>query len=261
MADEYDLGALLDLAQGIAVEAGTLVATLRRGHVGVASTKSSSHDIVTASDTRAEALVRERLDQARPDDGLLAEEGSRRPSDSGLTWVVDPIDGTVNYYYDIPWYAVSIGLTDAGGPLLGVVHNPATGETWTATRGGGAYLDGRRLASRTPVDLSQALVATGFGYSADRRAEQATVLSRLLPHVRDVRRMGAAALDLCSVATGRVDAYYERGLQPWDAAAGRVVASEAGVTVQPGLGPAADLLVAAPPPLYDALLAAVSLPE
>lgn len=224
---------LLALAEAVAREAGALVHARRQEHaVPVSATKSSRYDIVTESDTAAEQLIRDRLLSARPGDGLLGEEGGRTPSRSGITWVVDPIDGTVNYYYGIPWYAVSIAAEDADGGLVGVVHNPATGETWTAIRGQGAWLDGVQLRLAAAVDLANALVATGFAYETDRRENQVRLVSRLLPQVRDIRRMGAASLDLCSVATGRVDAYYEQGLQPWDIAAGALVATQAGASVQ-----------------------------
>jgi myo-inositol-1(or 4)-monophosphatase len=257
-AEDVDRGALLDLARRTAEEAGSLVRTLRRGSVAVASTKTSRTDVVTGSDTAAEALVRDRLGRARPDDGLLAEEGSRAATRSGLTWVVDPIDGTVNYLYGIPWYAVSIAVADPEGTLLGVVHNPETGHTWTAVRGEGAYLGDQRLSVGPPPRLQEALVATGFGYASGRRAEQAAVLQPLLPDVRDIRRLGAASLDLCAVASGWVDAYFERGLQPWDLAAGRVVAQEAGAEVRVEAGKHADLVVAASEPLATELLSRVA---
>jgi myo-inositol-1(or 4)-monophosphatase len=256
-----DVGELLELATTAARSAGALVRDERPRHVDVAATKSSPTDVVTEMDTAAEALLTRTLLSARPDDGLLGEEGGLRPGTSGLTWVVDPIDGTVNYLYDIPAYAVSVAVV-AGEPdpagwhaLAGCVHNPVTGETWTAAAGRGAWLDGRRVEVNQGVALDRALVGTGFGYTAERRAEQARVLATLLPRVRDVRRAGAASLDLCAVACGRLDAYYERGLKPWDLAAGGLVAAEAGARVR-GLGrmPAGEaMVVAGAPPLADEL--------
>jgi len=265
--DGTPLAELLALAERTAREAGTLVHDGRPSRVEVASTKSSPTDVVTAMDTASEALILERLTAARPQDAFLGEESGHRTGTSGLTWVVDPIDGTVNYLYGIRAYAVSIAvvLDPASGPgrpdpatwqpLAGCVHDPAGGETWTATLGGGAHLGGTPLPPLRDVDLPGALVATGFSYDARRRAEQAEVVARLLPRVRDLRRIGSASLDLCSVAAGRVDAYYERGLKPWDFAAALLVATEAGAVVT-GFdgGPAgADGLLAAGPALHPAV--------
>ena len=175
--------------------------------------------------------------QLRPDDGVLGEEGGSRAGTSGITWVVDPIDGTVNYLYGLPAWAVSVAAVSGDADpatwtvLAGCVHAPATGETWTAARGAGAHLDGRRLAMTPAPPLERCLLGTGFGYVAQRRRAQARVLAELLPRVRDVRRIGAAAIDLCQVATGRLDLYYERGLQPWDLAAASLVVEEAGGVV------------------------------
>jgi myo-inositol-1(or 4)-monophosphatase len=264
--DVTDVGALRDLAETAARAAGDLVRDERPHDLGVASTKSSPTDVVTAMDTAAEALLVRTLLSARPDDGVLGEEGGLRPGTSGLTWVVDPIDGTVNYLYGIPAYAVSVAAV-TGEPhprswqvVAGCVHNPETGETWTAALGQGAVLDGRPLAVNRGVPLDRALVGTGFGYTADRRREQARVLAGLLPQVRDVRRIGAASLDLCAVASGRLDAYYERGLRPWDLAAGLLVASEAGASVRglAGLAPGEAMVLAAAPDLASRLGAALT---
>jgi myo-inositol-1(or 4)-monophosphatase len=262
MAEHLDLASLLELALDAAGEAGRLVRE-RREEVAamvVAATKSSPTDVVTASDTAAEQLLRARLLGARPQDSFLGEEGAADEGTSGVRWVVDPIDGTVNYLYGIPAYAVSVAATSGGEPLVGVVHNPVSGETWTATRGGGARLDGRRLRVSGCDRLDRALVATGFGYESRRRAHQADVLRQVLPRVRDIRRAGAASLDLCALASARVDAYYERGLKPWDLAAGGLVAREAGAVVGGLSGAPAgeDIVVAAGPalfrPLHDLLL-------
>jgi myo-inositol-1(or 4)-monophosphatase len=257
-----DLEALVALAESVARLAGDLVREGRPETVDVASTKSSPTDVVTAMDTASEALLRKAIHAERPQDGILGEEGGEASGSSGLTWVVDPIDGTVNYLYGIPAYAISVAVVtgdplDPGGHevLAGCVHHPLSGETWTATRGGGAFLDGRPIMVNTDVPLDRALVGTGFGYDVERRRHAARVVAEVLPEVRDIRRIGSAALDLTALACGRLDAYYERGLGAWDLAAGGLVAREAGATVgglrgQPA-GP--ELVVAAGPGLYDDL--------
>ncbi|MBE3202057.1 MULTISPECIES: inositol monophosphatase family protein [Parafrankia] len=274
---------LLGLGLDVAREAGALLLAGREGTVEAEATKSSPTDIVTALDRASEALVSRRLREARPQDGLLGEEGSDTPGTSGVRWIVDPLDGTVNFLYRLPNWAVSIAAEVAGEVVAGVVHAPALGLTYTAVRGGGALrwttaaatahtsagpgadagagtpgeADPEKLTGSTVTDLRGALVATGFGYTEQRRTAQVAVLTRVVPRVRDIRRMGAAALDLCAAAAGTVDAYYERGLHPWDHAAGALVASEAGLRVGglDGRAPGEDLVVAAPPPLFDALTA------
>ncbi|ROQ39407.1 myo-inositol-1(or 4)-monophosphatase [Frondihabitans sp. PhB188] len=228
---------LLETARSIAREAGELAARRRAQGVEVAASKSSSVDIVTHADREVEALIRARLAAERPGDGFYGEESGAEPTQTGLTWIVDPIDGTVNFLYGIPAYAVSIAVVE-GEPdpltwraLAACVFNPVAGEEYVATRGGGAFLNSERLAVSRPADLSQSLLATGFSYDPVRRIEQGAVVAPLLGRVRDIRRIGAASLDLCSVAAGRLDAYVERGLQPWDHAAGVLVAGEAGATV------------------------------
>lgn len=252
---------LLAVAREIALEAAELVAEARRGSVEVADLKSSAVDVVTQVDRDAESLIRGRLAERRPHDGFLGEESGGGSGTSGLTWVVDPIDGTVNYLYGIPHYAVSIAVVE-GEPdpqswkaLAGVVVNPARGEIFSATAGGGAYLGDRLLQVNQPAELSQALVATGFAYRSETRAEQGAAVARLLPRVRDVRRMGTASLDLCAVASGRVDAYFERTLNPWDHAAGALIAIEAGASVTGMPGARADhrFILAAHPDLAAAL--------
>jgi myo-inositol-1(or 4)-monophosphatase len=198
--------------------------------------KSSPVDVVTAVDTASEELIVGRLLAARPDDGVLGEEGTARAGTSRVHWVIDPIDGTVNFLYDLPAYAVSIAAEVDGEVVAGVVLNVTTGELFTATRGGGAHLEapgrGRvRLTGSRPVSLEQTLVATGFGYRAEQRRAQGAVVAALLPRVRDIRRHGSSALDLCTAAAGRTDAYYELDLKPWDHAAGALVAAEAGLVV------------------------------
>jgi myo-inositol-1(or 4)-monophosphatase len=212
---------------------------------------------VTLADRETEQLIRSMLADARPTDGFYGEESAAEAGSSGVTWVVDPIDGTVNYLYGIPEYAVSIAAVE-GHPdpltwraLAAVVVNPASGEVFSATEGGGAFLGDRKVVANRGVSLDQALIGTGFSYSSESRTAQGAVLAGLIGQVRDIRRHGAAALDLCAVACGRLDAYYERGLQPWDHAAGALIAREAGAAVT-GLGgsPAsADFLLAAEPEL------------
>ncbi|PSL03717.1 myo-inositol-1(or 4)-monophosphatase [Haloactinopolyspora alba] len=254
-----DPAALLALAESTAREAGAMVHRRREAveRMDVAATKSTPTDVVTESDTAAETLIRERLLAARPDDGILGEEDGHTAGSSGVDWVVDPIDGTVNYLYGMPQYAVSIAARADGVVVVGVVHNPASGETWTAVRGGGAHLDGRAIRVTSCDRLDLAMVGTGFGYDADRRARQAAVLLDLVPVVRDIRRAGAASLDLCWVATGRLDAYYERGLKAWDMAAGALVAEEAGAVVTGLRGTEAgeDLMLACTPGVVDELRA------
>ncbi len=242
---EYD--ELLSLARTVAVEAADLVRARRREGVEVAATKSSSVDIVTEADRASERLIYGRLLEARPGDGFLGEEGASAESASGVTWVVDPIDGTVNFLYGIPYYSVSIAATVAEQPVAGVVVNVESGECFTATRGGGAFCDGRPLVVRDRVPLGQRLVVTGFNYVLDVRRAQSAAMARLLPEVRDVRRLGSAALDLCGIAAGRADAYVEEGLNAWDMAAGGLVATEAGARLEtrPGAG-GGDCVICAP---------------
>jgi myo-inositol-1(or 4)-monophosphatase len=229
---------LADLAQSIATEAAALAVRRRAEGVEVADRKSSIVDVVTAADREVEALVRDRLTAARPDDGFLGEETGGTEGTSGYTWVVDPIDGTVNYLYGSPAYGVSIAVVRGGHdpavwePVAGVVVVPATGQVYRAEAGGPATLDGEPIAVGAPRSLAESLVATGFGYTAERRRDQVAVLAGLITEVRDVRRGGAASLDCCAVATGTVDAYYERGINPWDMAAGAVVAASAGAVVR-----------------------------
>lgn len=249
-------GTLLNLAESIARAAGRTAAQLRAApDLAVTATKSSPTDVVTAADTAVEAQIRSAVAQARPDDAVVGEEGGDASGTSGVRWVVDPIDGTVNYLYGRAGYAVSIGVEDAHGPLVAVVHAPATGETWTAARGQGAWLDGRPIGVTDCASLAEALVGTGFGYREERRRRQAEVTAAVLPRVRDIRRVGAASLDLCAVACGRLDGYYEQGLQAWDLSAGRLVVTEAGGVVSGlgGRGPGEDLVVAAGPRLHPLL--------
>jgi myo-inositol-1(or 4)-monophosphatase len=194
-----------------------------RGPARGVERKSSTTDMVSDADRDAEELIEGIVLVERPDDGLLAEEGARAEAASGRRWVVDPLDGTTNFLYGLPAWATSIALEDTAGGLVGVVHDAWRDETFTAVRGGGAALNGEPVAVSDRHELGRALVATGFGYDSARRETQAQTLLRVLPRVRDVRRAGAASLDLSYVAAGRLDGYYERGLKPWDWAAGRLL--------------------------------------
>ena len=246
---------LLEIARTVALRAGALVRQRRMEGVEVADQKSSPVDIVTHADREAEALIRGLLADARPNDGFLGEESGAEVGSSGLTWVVDPIDGTVNFLYGIPQYAVSVAVVE-GEPdpltwsgIAGCVFNPANGELYSATSDGAAFLGDTEIRVADAVPLSQALVATGFAYDSGERARQGAIVARLLPEVRDIRRIGTASLDLCFVAAGRFNAYYELGLSPWDHAAGAIIARRAGVRVS-GLGgaaPSRELILAGHP--------------
>jgi myo-inositol-1(or 4)-monophosphatase len=249
---------LLKIAVEIAREAATTARRMRADGVRGVTTKSTDTDVVTAADRAVERQVVHALREIRPRDTVLGEEygeAGRPERPSAVRWILDPIDGTVNYLYGLPQYAVSLAVEVEGVMVAAVVRNAATGEEWTAVRGGGAHHDGRRLRGSAETDLRYALIATGFGYDPRRRAHQANVLARLIPHVRDIRRFGSAALDLCLVAEGAIDAYYEKGLNLWDHAAGGLIAAEAGLRVAglAGLAPGPDLVIAAPPALFDAL--------
>jgi myo-inositol-1(or 4)-monophosphatase len=244
-----DPQSLLRLAVTAAEGAGDLLlAGLGQARTTVEH-KSSATDMVTEMDRAAEAFIVEQLEAARPDDGLLGEEGASSPGTSGVRWIIDPLDGTTNYLYRFPVYAVSLAAEVDGVVVAAVVRDVAHAETFTAVRGDGAWCNGIRLRITPPPDLSSALIGTGFAYLPERRAWQARVLSNLLGSVRDIRRAGSAAIDLCWVAAGRLDGFYERGLQPWDHAGGALVASEAGAEVGDldGGPPSTDIVVAAAP--------------
>jgi myo-inositol-1(or 4)-monophosphatase len=255
--------ALLGLACDAAMEAGRMLAARRppggAGRPAVAGTKSSPTDVVTEMDRAAEALITERLRAHRPGDAFLGEEGGE--SGRGrVRWIIDPLDGTVNYLYGLADWAVSIAAEVGGTLVAGVVTAPARDEVFTAISGGGAWLragDAPALALRcnAGVALAQALVATGFGYGAARRKIQGEVVAALLPRVRDIRRGGSCAVDLCSVAAGRVDAFYEQGVNYWDYAAGGLIATEAGARLGGLAGKPAspEMTIAAEPMLFDQL--------
>ncbi len=237
-SDEAGYAELLDTAREAALAAADLVREGAGRAVVVAGTKSSPVDVVTEVDQEAERLIYDRLMGMRPGDGFIGEEGARSGSQTGVSWLVDPIDGTVNFLYGIPQYSVSIAAIIDDRPVAGVVVDVPRGEVFEASLGGGARCDGRSLAVRPPAPLEQRLVLTGFNYVADVRARQADAAALLLREVRDIRRLGSAALDLCAVGAGRADGYVEEGLHPWDGAAGGLVATEAGAVVQtrPGVG-------------------------
>ena len=230
---------LLDLARRAALAAGDLtLARFGTPASGLAS-KSSRTDLVSDADRDSEALILDMLRRERPGDAILAEEGGGGDGATGLRWLVDPLDGTINYLWGLPQWSISICCEDPGGRLVGVVHDPCRGETFVASRGGGAALNGRSLVLDDDPPLDEALVGTGFSYRPDERERQAARLLRVLPHVRDVRRFGSAALDLAWVAAGRIDAFYETALSPWDWAAGALLVKEAGgvvVELPPGDG-------------------------
>ncbi|MEU5520775.1 inositol monophosphatase family protein [Streptomyces sp. NPDC052079] len=251
---------LLELAREAARRAGELLRDGRPADLAVAATKSSPVDVVTAMDLAAEKLITTMIAERRPDDGFLGEEGAATEGSSGIRWVIDPLDGTVNYLYDLPTWAVSIAAEQDGETVVGVVAAPMRGETYYAVRGGGARATGawdgeRELSFRPSPPLDQALVSTGFNYVREVRAHQADVVRQLIPLVRDIRRGGSAAIDLCDVAAGRLDGYYERGLHPWDLAAGDLIAREAGALTggRPGDAPSRALTVAASPGVFGPL--------
>jgi len=258
LADE-----LLALAVTLARRAGDAAAEARGDRTvaaGSVGTKSSATDLVTVHDRAAETVIVDGLLAARPDDAIVGEEGSDRPGRSGITWYVDPIDGTTNFVYGQPTWATSIAAVDDAGTLVGAVYLPVAGELFSAIRGRGATLDGETIRCSAQTDLRLALLATGFSYDAARRREQANVVADLIGSVRDLRRLGSAAADLCFVACGRVDAYYEDGLRVWDVAAGELIAREAGCrTGDLAGGPSSDdQVVAAAPALFEELVDVLS---
>ena len=257
---------LADLALTIAGAAGRLIRERRAGRVTVADTKSSATDVVTEADREVERLVRSMLAEARPDDGVVGEEGADRAGDSGVRWIVDPIDGTVNFLYDIPQYAVSVAAEKDGTVVAGVVLDVVRETAYVGRRearpdGRGsvrAWRDGVPIEVRAPAPLAQRLIGTGFSYDAGIRALQARAVAALLPQVRDIRRFGSCALDLCHVAEGLLDGYVEEGVHLWDYAAGALIAEGAGARVEhaPGVG-GQELLLCAPAHGFDELRKAV----
>lgn len=265
-AEYADLAAV---AERVAAEAAELVAGARhamdRGEPITVERKTSETDVVTAVDQQAERFIRDRLAELRPGDPVLGEEQGHYETDGAeadVTWVVDPIDGTVNFLYGLPWFAVSVAAQRDGESVAGAVVEPMSGRRWSAVRGAGSWLDGTPLAVSRPERLELALCSTGFAYQAARRRKQAEMVAGLLGAMRDIRRTGSAALDLCGVAAGWCDAHVEHGLSTWDWAAGALIASEAGAAVSPpGQEPVygTDAMIAAAPaiagPLREVLAA------
>ncbi|WP_144794939.1 inositol monophosphatase family protein [Microbacterium paludicola] len=252
---------LQELAADIAREAGALARERRAAGVALAATKSTLADIVTEADREVEDLIRARLTAERPGDGFLGEESGAAQSTTGVTWVVDPIDGTVNYAYGIPMYSVSIAAVEGGSdpdtwqPLAAAVCAPAIGELFTASHGGGAWLGDRRLAVTTETPAG-ALLATGFGYDPSTHDGDLATVRRVMPLARDLRRGGSAAIDLAYVAAGRLDGYFERGLNPWDFAAGALLVTEAGGRLSRfDTTSSRPMVVAAGPALHERLSA------
>ncbi len=252
---------LLALAEPIAREVADHLRASLAGVGPVITSKSTPTDLVTELDTWAEARITERLLAGRPEDAIQGEEGVDVPGTSGVTWCVDPIDGTVNFVHGIPGFCVSIAAQVDGSSVAAVVASPLHDEVFTATVGGGARLNGAPIRCAEPASLGRSVVATGFGYDPDRRIRQAEVVARVIGQIADIRRFGAAAIDLCWVACGRVDAYWEVGLNPWDHAAGALIAREAGATVTglaAGSEPSDRFTLAAPPEVWADLAAALA---
>jgi len=245
---------LLKLAETVARSAGAHL--MNRPATFTFTEKSSAVDFATQMDQQAEELIVKQLLAARGDDGIIAEEGSAKASSSGVTWVIDPLDGTVNYLYGLPGWNVSIAAKDKDGVLVGVVYAPSINGLWSAVRGGDATYNGDKIKCNDPVTLDKALLATGFAYDLDLRSTQGQVISNLLPQIRDLRRNGAAAVDLCYVAMGSLDGYFEASLSEWDHAAGGLIATQAGAVISGRAGGPAnkDLVVCAGPALHAQLL-------
>jgi myo-inositol-1(or 4)-monophosphatase len=255
MSASPDPAALLQLAQDLAMEAGALLRRRALEPRTAIGTKSTLTDMVTEVDRESEALIVNRIRLLRPHDSILAEEGASRAGSSGVRWVIDPLDGTTNFLYGYYLFAVSIGVEFEGEVIAGVVHDAAHNETFSASMGGGAFRDGQRIHVTAQAEIGHALIGTGFGYDRERRRVQGALLARVLPQIRDIRRGGAAALELCAVACGRLDGYYELGLQQWDYAAGGLIVREAGgIAVQLPDG----MVIAGGPVVHAALRKLVS---
>ena len=240
---------LLHVATTLARQAGDMALEGRRKGLENVQTKSTATDMVTEFDKASEVLIVQGLAKTRPDDAIIGEEGASHSGTSGITWHIDPIDGTTNFFYDLPTWAVSIGAVDEHGSLAGAVYIPALNEMFTAVRGGGAFCNDEPIRCNPLGDISKALVCTGFSYAAEQRTVQATRVSKFIHQVRDIRRFGAASIDICFVACGRFDAYFEENLHSWDFAAGELIAREAGCQTGDFAGNAlrpAQVLVANP---------------
>jgi len=254
MPDKFEKDALLALALRVAQEAGEML--MDRPATFEISSKSVAIDIATQMDIASEKHIVQALLRARPDDGIISEEGTSQISRSGITWVIDPVDGTVNYLYGLPGWNISIAAKDENGSLIGVVHAPTINSTWTGIRGGGAFLNGKQIRCNDPIQLDRALIGTGFAYDVRLRVGQGQVISQLLPKIRDLRRCGSAAVDLCYVAMGAFDGYFELDLKEWDAAAGGLIATEAGAQVTTSQ---TGITVCAGPALHRPLEVAIGL--
>jgi myo-inositol-1(or 4)-monophosphatase len=217
---------LLALARKVGADAAALL--MDRPPAFEIEEKSTAIDIATQMDKKAETFIVQSLLAARPDDGIIGEEGAEVESKSGITWVIDPLDGTVNYFYGLPGWNVSIAAKDKDGSVVGVVVAPTINSTWWASRGGGAFFNGSKIKTNEPIEFNRAFIGTGFQYDVAHRGRQIENVGRMLPLIRDIRRNGAAAVDICSVAMGALDAYFEDGLKEWDWAAASLVATEAG---------------------------------
>lgn len=250
-----DPRALLALAEDTARAAADLLRSRLTDTLQV-SHKSTDTDLVTDVDRACEHLIVSLITAQRPGDGIVGEEGTALRGSTGVDWVIDPLDGTTNFVYGHPGFSVSIGATIDGEPAIGVVADPVHGELFSARRGSGAHRNGVPIRCSNRDRLDHALAATGFSYQPGVRRRQAEVLAGIIPSLRDIRRMGGAAIDLCSVACGRVDVFFEQGLQPWDFAAGALIAAESGarVTNLDGGAPSGDFCIAAPPALHDGLI-------
>jgi len=244
-----DVGTLLELAVLLARRAGTEIVAMRDEAIHSTTTKSSPTDPVTAGDEASEAIIVGGIRNARPDDGIVGEEGTNHGGSSELRWIIDPIDGTNNYLHGLPLYSVSIAVASGDDTIVGVVYNPVSDELYTATADGGAFRNGEAIRVSEKTDLATSLIATGFSYKAERRMIQAEILTSILPGIGDVRRLGSAALDLCTVAAGQVDGYYEEELNVWDYAAGKLIVEQAGglCRVSDDIVPGAELVLAGPP--------------
>lgn len=242
---------LLDLALRVGKKAADLLSA--RPETLEVSTKSSDVDIVTQMDKASETLIVSSILAERPHDGIIGEEGADRKSTSGIMWVIDPLDGTVNYFYGLPGWNVSIAAKDEKGVVVGVVVSPTLQSIWWATRGGGSFHNGKKLTCNDPVELNRTMLATGFAYETEKRTLQLKFINSLLPSIRDIRRNGAAAVDLCFVGAGNVDAYFESGLHEWDVAAGGLIAREAGALVSEHQIDGQNFTLAAGPHLHQIL--------
>ena len=253
-------GDLRVIAEQLAQSAGDMALRGRKSGELSATTKSSPTDMVTMYDTASENMIIEGLATHRPDDSIIGEEGAHTDGTTGLTWHIDPIDGTSNFYFDIPMWAVSIGVADSEGPLAGAVYAPALGEMFSAARGEGASLNGASISVRRNSTLSDALVCTGFSYRAHERGAHAQRVANMITEIRDIRRFGAAAIDLCFVACGRYDAYFEEHLHSWDLVAGHIIATEAGalVTDYAGRTVTPAQVLAAQPGIQQELIALIA---